>query len=106
METPTLTRQDIPTQPQASSAWIAPNGDFYYVRPCNHSYVAEELLGTHEDALFARGWVKVSSVDIYASRDASQAQLDTIWQMVEAYPIGHRRNALFAEYRDVLNGTQ
>lgn len=103
METTTaLTRQDIPTEPRPSSAWIAPNGDFYYVRPYNHSYVAEELLGTTDDALLARGWVRLSGRDAYVTGHPTQAQLDTLWDVAMAYPMGYERNQMVDTFTHLM----
>lgn len=77
------------TEPMASSAWISPRGDFYYVPECNHRFVAEDVLHSSMDALEAEGWLHVSFVysrvhNIYCDKPATQAQVDAIFDVAMA----------------------
>ena len=77
-------------KPIASSAWIAPNGAFHYVPDCAHYRVAREVLAP-KDAVDAgvhlekQGWLHLSFGVIMRMRDATNAQLDTLFDALVVY---------------------
>lgn len=101
----------LPTAPKASSAWIAPNGDFYEVAYEAHWTAACRILGVPlhpvtpaDDELEQRGWVHLSSQDVWSMDGAvTQAQLNTLWDVVAQYPDSFWGSTAKAELMQQLN---
>jgi hypothetical protein len=76
-----------PCKVMATSAWIAPNGDFYHVPYCDHFSTAIALGDiTGGDDLEDRGWLHCWQSGRFSSHEsATQAQLNTLWDWMAAY---------------------
>lgn len=85
-----------PSEPSASSGWLAPTGEFYACRREQHEFLATILCahvyGTPEGLyrLVRAHWIKLDEligvVDLHRQRRVTQAQIDTIGRLAEAGP--------------------
>jgi hypothetical protein len=74
------------TPPMCTSAWIDPIGKFYPVRDCGHMEFAEANFGTWD--LESRGWVHLSFGNIIYDSLPRQAQVNTLYDVVDHYEEG------------------
>lgn len=83
-----------PCKPHASSAWIAPDGKFYFVNHCNHYDTALEIGDkTGGDELEDKGWLHCWSTGGFSThKKPTQAQLDTLWDWMAAHAKQGNRN--------------
>lgn len=75
------------TNPQASDAWIEPDGTFHWVSGWGHNQAAH-LLGdeTGGRQLESEGWVHLSAgIPAVQTRKVTQAQVDTLFEVLKAY---------------------
>lgn len=77
---PTL-GQKVP--PMASSAWISPTGDFFFVDFASHSDVAYNVFG--DPSVQSKGWLHLSGGRVFFDRLPTQAQIDTLFDVSMAY---------------------
>jgi hypothetical protein len=87
------------TEPRYCDALIAPNGTFYDVGAGGHNHAAYEHGATTVEQLEAEGWIHFSTGYFFRSPivndvDATQAQLDTLFDIVVA--MGQGRVAIYA----------
>lgn len=68
---------------RCASAWIDPDGRFYPVTDCGHAEFAYRNFRTYD--LESRGWMHVSFGFIHRSKIATQAQLNTMFDLASLY---------------------
>lgn len=86
---------DLYGKPQpvmCTSAWIDPLGKFYPVEDCGHEMFAHRHFDSYASDLERKGWVHLSFGALIFDR-IRQAQIDTLYDVVEHYVDGGYRYA-------------
>jgi len=68
-------------QPTFTNAWVSPKGEFHFVPYHSHILVAS-VLGYTEQVMEMLGWAKVTEGTILSTKPLTQAQMDTLWDVV------------------------
>lgn len=68
--------------------WVAPDGQWFPCKSCEHDYLAYQLCGYNGDKLEQLGWVHISFANICNEYglDLSQKQRDTLFDLQQLDP--------------------